>query len=62
MPEALDRTLEHVLERARVWISKVRLGSTEALRACITSRLATEEDVDVLVEEMDLAVAALRGA
>ena len=61
-PGALDETLDHVLRGARVWISKVRLGNREALRACVTSRLATRGDIDALIQEMDIAVAAVREA
>ncbi|MGI9626341.1 MAG: pyridoxal phosphate-dependent decarboxylase family protein [Longimicrobiales bacterium] len=60
-PDALDQTLEFVLGRARVWISKVTFGDRTALRACVTSRLATEEDVELLVREMDLGVATVCG-
>ena len=39
--------------RGRVWISDVVLGRRErALRACITSFRTTEDDLDVLVEEL----------
>lgn len=58
-PDAVDRVLRDVLERGRVWISKVELGEYQALRACVTSRLTREDDVDVLVEELNDAVAGL---
>ena len=57
---ALDRVLDSVLARGRVWISKVSLGETQALRACVTSRLASTEDVDVLLAELESAVAAVQ--
>jgi len=39
--------------RGRVWISDVFLGRRErALRACITSFRTTEDDLDVLVDEL----------
>lgn len=53
----VDEVLARVLEGGRAWISKVRLGPRSALRACITSRRTTRDDIDVLVEEMNAAVA-----
>jgi hypothetical protein len=39
-----------------VWISDVVLGGREpALRACITSYLTTEEDIEVLIAELERA-------
>jgi aromatic-L-amino-acid/L-tryptophan decarboxylase len=46
-----------VLERQRVWISEVALpGHGWVLRACITSYRANESDVNVLIEELELAL------
>lgn len=53
-----DGVLGRVLERGLVWISKVALEGRLALRACVTSRLTTRKDIDVLVDEMERAVAA----
>jgi glutamate/tyrosine decarboxylase-like PLP-dependent enzyme len=50
---AMDDVLAGVLARGRVWISKVTLAGRSALRACVTSRLATREDIDVLVDELE---------
>jgi len=52
----LDQVLARVLEAGRAWISTVRLGDRRALRACVTSFRTTEEDVEVLVEEMGTAL------
>jgi glutamate/tyrosine decarboxylase-like PLP-dependent enzyme len=54
---AMDDVLSAVLARGRVWISKVTLAGRGALRACVTSRLATREDMDVLVEELEAGLA-----
>ncbi|MEJ2206220.1 MAG: hypothetical protein P8170_19180 [Gemmatimonadota bacterium] len=53
----VDEVLARVLARGRVWISKVTLAGRSALRACVTSRLATPEDIDVLVEELENGLA-----
>lgn len=43
--------------RGRAWISLVRLpGPQNALRACITSYLTDERDLDVLIDEVDRAL------
>jgi glutamate/tyrosine decarboxylase-like PLP-dependent enzyme len=45
-----------VQKRGRAWISSTLLAGTRpALRACITSFATTEEDLDVLVEEVEPA-------
>ena len=54
---AAEDVLDRVLGTGRAWISTVRLGGLTALRACVTSYLTTEEDVDLLVETMTEAVA-----
>jgi len=51
--------LQRVLRGGRVWISHVRLSGRFALRACVTSFLARGEDLDVLVEEVRAALAAV---
>jgi len=53
----VDTVLEKVLTSGQAWISKVKLGDRWALRACVTSCLTTREDIDVLVTEMNAAVA-----
>lgn len=53
---ALDDVLARVLDGGRAWISRVRLGDREALRACVTSYRTSEEDVEVLVTEMGAAL------
>jgi glutamate/tyrosine decarboxylase-like PLP-dependent enzyme len=55
---SIDAVLERVLAGGQAWISKVKLGDRHALRACITSRLTSRDDVDVLVAEMTAAVAS----
>jgi glutamate/tyrosine decarboxylase-like PLP-dependent enzyme len=49
--------LDRVLRRGRVWLSHVKLDGRFALRACITSFLAGDEDVQLLVEELRSALA-----
>ena len=53
----VDEVLDRVLAGGRAWLSKVSLGSDRpALRACITSRLTTRDDIEVLIDEMNAAV------
>lgn len=54
----LDAVLAAVLDSGKAWISKVNVDGHAALRACITSRLTTRDDIDVLVAEMSAAVAS----
>jgi hypothetical protein len=43
-------------DRGRVWISDAVLGQREkVLRACVTSFRTVEQDLDVLVDELELA-------
>ncbi len=52
--EVVDR----VVGGGRAWISQVRLrGTVVAVRACITSHRTTPEDIDILVEELQRAIA-----
>jgi glutamate/tyrosine decarboxylase-like PLP-dependent enzyme len=44
--------LRRLYERGRVWISEVKLGDARVLRACITSYLTAEPDLDTLVGEL----------
>ena len=53
---SVDEVLDKVLGGGKAWISKVKLGDRLALRACITSRLTTREDIDVLVDQMNAAI------
>jgi glutamate/tyrosine decarboxylase-like PLP-dependent enzyme len=55
---SVDAVLEEVLAGGRVWISKVKLGDRQALRACVTSCLTTRDDIDTLVAEMNAAATA----
>lgn len=58
---ATDDIVSSVQARGRVWISDVVLGRREkALRACVTSFRTTEEDLDVLMEELERARAESR--
>lgn len=51
------KLLRTVYARGRVWISDVVLGGRErVLRACVTSYLTQPDDVDVLVEEVEVAM------
>jgi glutamate/tyrosine decarboxylase-like PLP-dependent enzyme len=53
----LDRFLQGIYERARVWISKVSLANgAHALRACITSFRTDEQDLDVLIDELNVGL------
>ncbi len=48
--------VQSIQARGQVWISDVVLGGREpALRACITSYLTTEEDIEVLIAELERA-------
>ena len=51
--------LDRVLRGGRAWISHVKLGGRFALRACVTSYLAVEADLDVLVDELRAALEAV---
>jgi glutamate/tyrosine decarboxylase-like PLP-dependent enzyme len=49
--------VDQVVGRGNAWISEVRLtGPTIALRACITSHRTSETDIDMLVDELELAI------
>ncbi len=48
--------LDRVLRSGRAWISHVSLSGRFALRACVTSYLANEADLDCLVEEVRAAL------
>lgn len=53
---------KRVVAGGRAWVSTVHLATgQEALRACITSYRTTPEDLDILVEELERAVAARQG-
>jgi aromatic-L-amino-acid decarboxylase len=48
--------LDIIYARGRVWISDVLLGSQErVLRACITSFRTDEADIEILIDELELA-------
>lgn len=47
-----NRLTDALAERGDVWISTTRLRGKPVLRACITSYLATEQDVDRLIQEL----------
>ncbi len=48
--------LKEIYRRGRIWISDVVVGGRErVLRACITSFRTTEDDLEVLVEEVEAA-------
>ncbi|MGQ0539169.1 MAG: pyridoxal phosphate-dependent decarboxylase family protein [Gemmatimonadaceae bacterium] len=49
--------VDRVLARGRCWISSVALtGCGSALRACITSFETTQEDLDILMQDLDAAI------
>ncbi|MBI3843935.1 MAG: pyridoxal-dependent decarboxylase [Planctomycetes bacterium] len=50
-----DAIVRDVVRRGRAWVSTTRLRGEPAIRACITSYRTTEEDLDVLVEELGAA-------
>ena len=55
-PDALQSLVDRLVKRGRVWVSQVTLpDGRAAIRACVTSYDATEEDLDVLVEELEEA-------
>lgn len=47
--------LQRIYARGRVWISDIVLGGRHVLRACITSFRTSDEDLDCLVGEIELA-------
>ncbi len=52
----LRRVVDQILARGKVWVSTVRLpGRNWAIRACITSYQTTQEDLEVLMAEVELA-------
>lgn len=53
------RLLEHIGSRRRVWLSETVLdpGSGPVLRACITSHETRPDDIDVLIDELQDALA-----
>jgi glutamate/tyrosine decarboxylase-like PLP-dependent enzyme len=51
-PADIVRAIE---SRGRAWISQVPVGEECALRACITSYDTDADDVDVLIQELELA-------
>ena len=60
----IDRIVDTIVARGRVWLSSTRVHGEPALRACITSHRTTVADLDVLVDELTAAraaVDALRG-
>ena len=59
-PAAYSALVADVQRRGRVWISATRLRGQPALRACITSYLTTEADLDILLDELATASAELQ--
>jgi glutamate/tyrosine decarboxylase-like PLP-dependent enzyme len=49
--------LHRLYERGNVWISEVTLAGKPVLRACITSYLTTEADLDTLLAELSVVLA-----
>lgn len=56
-PGAHGALVEELQRRGRAWISATRLRGEPALRACITSYLTMQADLDILLEELALALA-----
>jgi aromatic-L-amino-acid decarboxylase len=48
-----------VNERGRVYISNATINGSFALRACITNHRTTEEDLDMLIDEVETVAASL---
>ena len=46
-------------ERGRVYISNATINGSFALRACITNHRTTEEDLDMLIDEVETVAASL---
>ncbi|HJU73649.1 MAG TPA: pyridoxal-dependent decarboxylase [Gemmatimonadaceae bacterium] len=54
-----QNVVDRVLARGRCWISHVKLPrGTAAVRACITSFDTNDEDIDVLLEDLALALSS----
>lgn len=58
--DAFNRAvLAGVNERGRVYISNATINGSFALRACITNHRTTEEDLDMLIDEVETVAASL---
>jgi aromatic-L-amino-acid decarboxylase len=53
--EAHTQLVAEIQGRGTAWLSTVRVRDQTAVRACITSHRTTEADLDILVEELELA-------
>ena len=49
------KMLTIVYRRNRVWISQVKLGKKQVLRACVTSYHTNAEDIECLIDELEVA-------
>lgn len=54
-PAAYSRMAREIVRRGNVWVSSALAGSRACLRACITSFMSDEEDVEALVAELETA-------
>lgn len=52
------RLVAEIVERGTAWVSTVRVRGETAVRACITSHRTSEADLDILVDELELACRA----
>ncbi len=53
-PGAVERAVERIVRRGRVWLSEIRLGETESVfRACVCNHRTAERDLDVLLQEVE---------
>ena len=58
--DALQMKVQQAIEaRGRVWISTSVLQGTRVIRFCVTSHLTRERHIDLLMEEIDLALSGL---
>jgi len=58
-----DLIIEKIYERKKVWISKIVLANGKiALRACITSFMTNEDDINILVNEVNQALSHIYNA
>lgn len=54
---SIGEILNSVLHRRKCWISQIKLDDKRnALRACITSYKTEREDIDILIDELNMAI------
>ena len=58
--EEIRAAVQRIVSRGRVWLSEVQINNTQsAFRACITNHETTDQDLDVLLDELEMELFAL---